>query len=134
MFYTNDIGQNVYLDILIQEIAAMDSRILLICLISILLITPAFAASISGFVREPSNRPATGAVVTFSCPATKEILATSDQNGRYRASGLPDVQWCSLTVSYQGRNSVPVRINSGSGSKDINIKLQNAPTGWTIIL
>ena len=134
MFYTNDIGQNVYLDILIQEIAAMDSRIPLICLLSILLTTPAFASSVSGFVREPSNRPAIGAIVIFSCPAEQEFPTTSDQNGRYRVSGLPDVQWCYLTVSYQDKSSGPVRINSGSGSKDINIKLQNAESGWTITL
>ena len=112
----------------------MDSRMPLICLLMVLPVTSAIASSISGFVRESSNRPAIEAIVTFSCPASQDVSATSDQYGRYRASGLPDVKWCSLTVSYQNKNSDPVRINSGSGSKDINIKLQNAASGWTITL
>lgn len=104
------------------------------CLLIVLIGSQAFASSVSGFVRQPSNRPAVGAVVTFTCPATEPIPATSDQNGRYRAKGLPDVKWCSLTVNYNNQISNAIRINSGSGGKDINIKLQESASGWKVTL
>ena len=94
----------------------------------------AFSASISGFVKQPSNRPAVGEVVTFTCPGSDPFLATTDQYGRYRIGRLPDVQWCDLSVNYKGKDSTPVRINSGSGSKEINIKLQNSEAGLTVTL
>lgn len=40
----------------------------LIFLLFISLSMPVFSASVSGFVKQPSNRPAVGALVTFTCP------------------------------------------------------------------
>jgi hypothetical protein len=95
---------------------------------------PALSASVSGFVKQPSNRPAVGVVVTFTCPDRDPFPATTDQYGRYRVKGLPDVQWCSLSVNYEGEDSTPVRINSGSGSRETNIKLKNSESGLTVTL
>jgi len=106
----------------------------IVCLLTIPITMPAFAASVSGFVRQPSNQPAVGALVNFACPGNKSFSATSDQYGRYRTRGLPDVQWCNLTVEYKGKTSASVRVNSGSGSREQNIKLQNSPSGWTVTL
>ena len=53
---------------------------------------PAFSASVSGFVKQPSNRPTVRAMVTFTCPGKDPFLATTDQYGRYGVKGLPDVQ------------------------------------------
>lgn len=93
------------------------------------------AANISGVVKDASNKPAGAARVSFSCPNNKTSSATADKYGRYRVTGLPNVKWCTLNVTYSGKNSDSVKVNSGSGSKDINVTLQNADQNkWRITL
>ena len=115
----------------------MDRRnvtVIFTCLLACLAGAPAVASSVTGFVWDSYSRPLAGANVTFTCPTLSPINATSDQYGRYRANGLPDVTWCSLTVTYDKKSSAAIRINTGSGSKDINVKLQPSESGWTITL
>ena len=115
----------------------MDYRkflLILICCFAVLSTTSSYAASISGFVKAASNRPASGAQVYFVCPGNKSFSGTTDQYGRYRIVGLPDVQWCSLNINYQNIASTHAKVNTGSGAKDINIKLLKEQSNWRIIL
>jgi hypothetical protein len=105
----------------------------LITILSIIFSCPIVAANISGVVKDASNKPAAAASVSFSCPNVETITKQADKYGRYRVMGLPNVKWCILNVTYSGKNSSGVKVNSGSGSKDINVVLQNADKNkWRI--
>ena len=84
----------------------------------------ALAADISGFVKDPANRPAAGASLSVNCPGAGTQSTQANVYGRYRLSGLPNLKWCRIQVTYRGKSSNAVRINSGSGSKDINLRLR----------
>lgn len=105
-------------------------------LIAIALSLPmgASAADISGFVKDPSARPAAGASLTLACPGGVTRGATANAYGRYRIGGLPDLKWCQLSASYQGKQSNSVRVNTGSGSKDINVYLRPHNNSWELAL
>ena len=94
---------------------------------------PLNAATISGKVRTVNGAPAVSAAISFSCPG-KSFNGRTDNHGRYRVKGLPNVKWCQMRVNYGGKQSEPLRINSGSGSKDINVRLKNAGNAWQLIL
>jgi hypothetical protein len=106
---------------------------LFITILSLIFSCPIVAANISGVVKDAANKPAAAARVSFSCPNVNTVTAQADQYGRYRVMGLPNVKWCTLNVTYSGKNSSGVKVNSGSGSKDINVTLQNADNNkWRI--
>jgi hypothetical protein len=89
----------------------------------ILVLTPisAFAADISGFVRNASNQPKSNVMVEYICKGKPYSDATNSY-GRYRVRGLPNVTWCSVTVD--GAPTTPAtKINSGSGSKEVNLRI-----------
>jgi hypothetical protein len=94
----------------------------------------ALAADIGGFVKDPANRPAAGASLSVSCPGTETKNTRANVYGRYRLSGLPNLKWCTIQVTYGGKTSNAVRINSGSGSKDINLRLRPEGSGWQLVL
>ena len=98
----------------------MEKRILFLILP---LLTPvvAHAADISGFVRNASNQPVVGAKVKYVCNG-KTYPAKTNSYGRYRVRGLPNVKWCSVTVN-GGPISPVKKINSGSGSKEVNLSI-----------
>jgi hypothetical protein len=96
----------------------MDKRILFLV---IFLLSPAaaYAADVSGFVRNAvDNQPLSGATVEYTCRG-KIYFGTTNQYGRYRVSGLPDVEFCDVSVN--GRQ-LPKKINSGSGSKEVDLR------------
>ena len=96
---------------------------------------PVHAANISGFVKNNANNPADGAELTFICPSSKTpFAATADKYGRYRVKKLPNLKWCDLSVKYKNKNSDVVKVNSGKGSKDINVKLNAENDSWKITL
>jgi hypothetical protein len=98
----------------------MEKRILFLIL-SLLTPVAAYAADISGFVRDASNQPVAKAKVQYICNG-KPYKATANNYGRYRVRGLPNVTWCNVTVN--GANTTPVtKINSGSGSKEVNLRI-----------
>jgi hypothetical protein len=106
---------------------------LFITILSLIFSCPIVAANISGVVKDAANKPAAAARVSFSCPNVNTVTAQADQYGRYRVMGLPNVKWCTLNVTYSGKSSSGVKVNSGSGSKDINVTLQNADNNkWRI--
>lgn len=93
------------------------------------------AANISGAVKNASNKPAVAAKVSFKCPNIKNpFTALTDKYGRYRITGLPNTKWCSMQVNFKPYNSNIIEINSGKGSKSINIKLNKAEKSWRITL
>lgn len=85
------------------------------------LLTPAHAADISGFVRNISNQPVTGVEVKYSCKENP-YTAITNSYGRYRVRGLPNVTWCSVKVNGD-QTSPDIQINSGSGSKEVNLRI-----------
>ena len=95
----------------------MDIRIFFLVLF---LLTPvsAHAADISGFVRDKANnKPVSGASVEYIC-VKKSYTGKTNKYGRYRVSGLPKVKFCDVKVN---NKIVPRRINSGSGSKEVDL-------------
>lgn len=96
----------------------MDKRILFLILF---LLTPAaaYAADISGFVRKANNQPVPGAKVVYKC-GEKTYDGKTNKYGRYRVSGLPKVTWCNVEVNGK---KMPKRINSGSGSKEVDLRI-----------
>ena len=95
----------------------MDKRILfLITLLFSPVVT--YAADVSGFVRNANNQPLPGAKVDYKCKGAT-YSAVTNQYGRYRVSGLPDVKFCDVTVNGK---SMPRKINSGSGSKEVDLR------------
>lgn len=89
--------------------------------LTLFLLTPvaAYAADISGFVRNAKNQPVPGANVEYKC-GEKTYPGTTNKYGRYRVSGLPNVTWCSVTV--KGKE-ISKQINSGSGSKEVDLRI-----------
>lgn len=87
------------------------------------LLTPAVAhaADISGFVRNTSNQPVAGVKVQYSCKENP-YTAITNSYGRYRVRGLPNVTWCKVEVK-GGQISPDMQINSGSGSKEVNLRI-----------
>jgi|GEM_PF-1820127 len=94
---------------------------------------PANAAKISGFVKTAANTPAQNAQVIFKCPKRNPLTVTTDKYGRYRANGLPDVKWCELHIVFGNITTLPSKVNSGKGSKDINFKLVNVNGTWKLL-
>ncbi|RKZ96347.1 MAG: hypothetical protein DRQ43_04405 [Gammaproteobacteria bacterium] len=100
----------------------MEKRILFLILP---LLTPVVvhAADISGFVRNAGNQPMAGAEVQYFCNGKPDpYSATTNSYGRYRVRGLPNVTWCSVKVN-GGQTSPAMKINSGSGSKEVNLRI-----------
>lgn len=93
-----------------------------------------YAADIAGAVKEPSNRPANGAQLSITCPGSDAREGRANAYGRYRIAELPNLKWCQIRVSYRGKTSNAVRTNSGSGSKDINLRLRAGNGGWKLTL
>lgn len=89
--------------------------------LSLLLFIPwlSFAADISGFVRNANNQPIPGAKVTYTCTG-KNYSVTTNKYGRYRVTGLPNVKWCTIKVNDK---AMPNKINSGSGSKEVDLRV-----------
>ena len=96
----------------------MDKRILFLTLF-LLIPVAAYAADISGFVRDAKNKPVSGANVEYTC-GKKTYPGTTNKYGRYRVSGLPKVTWCSVKVN--GKEVIK-KINSGSGSKEVDLRI-----------
>lgn len=101
-----------------EVIAFMEKRILFLTLF---LLTPvaAYAVDISGFVRNAKNQPVPGATVEYICKK-KTYSGKTNKYGRYRVSGLPKVTWCSVNVNGK---EVSKEINSGSGSKEVDLRI-----------
>lgn len=79
------------------------------------------AADVSGFVRKASDKkPLSKAEVVYKCPGGKEFYGTSNQYGRYRVSGLPNVAFCEVSVNGK---ALPNKINTGSGSKEVDLSI-----------
>lgn len=98
----------------------MEKRILFLIL-SLLIPVAAQAADISGFVRNANNQSVANAQVEYICNG-KSYGATTSSYGRYRVRGLPNVTWCNVTVN-GGNTSPATKINSGSGSKEVNLRI-----------
>lgn len=96
----------------------MDKRLLFLILAFLAPVTSQ-SADISGFVRKAGNKPVPGAQVVYNCN-NKDFPGKTNAYGRYRVRGLPNVAWCKVSV-----NNVVVipRINSGSGSKEVDLRL-----------
>lgn len=96
----------------------MDKRLLL-PILAILVPITSHSADISGFVRKAGSKPVPDAKVVYICNG-KSFSGRTNGYGRYRIRGLPNVVWCKVTV-----NNVEVasRINSGSGSKEVDLRL-----------
>ena len=92
------------------------------------------SADIAGSIKESTYRPAKNAKVTIQCPNTNTFEATANSYGLYRISGLPDLNWCEISVHYDNKQSNSTTINTGSGSKDINLRLRPFEGGWKLIL
>ena len=105
-------------------------------LAALLIVTfTAHAADITGSVKDDSNRPAGGAQVFIKCPdREKPSEGTTNKYGRYRITGLPNTTWCEIWVFYDSKMSNHARINTGSDSKDINLRLQRSGKNWTLNL
>ncbi len=105
-------------------------------ILTVLLMTPITGqcADIAGIIKESSNRPAKKAQVTIQCNGAKALKVTANNYGRYRISGLPNLKWCKISVYHNGKPSNAAKINSGSGSKDINLRLQPTNDGWKLVL
>ncbi len=82
--------------------------------------TAIHAANISGFVRNSNNQPVSGVTVQYKCGSTTHEAKTNNF-GRYRVRGLKDVVWCSVNVN---GTEVIKQVNSGSGSKEVDINMK----------
>jgi hypothetical protein len=98
----------------------MERRILLLIL-SLLIPAASYAADISGFVRNAQNQPVAQVEVIYICNNTP-YRTTTNSYGRYRIKGLPNVTFCNVTVG-GARLSPDKQINSGSGSKEVNLRI-----------
>jgi hypothetical protein len=115
----------------------MDNRkffVLAVMAMSLSFCLPSYAANISGAIKSASNSPAKGASISFTCPGGIVFRGKTDKYGRYRVTGLPNIKWCKLIVSFRKKNSNAARVNSGSGSKDINVRLVANKGVWQLIL
>jgi hypothetical protein len=98
----------------------MEKRLLFLILY-LLVPVSSDAADVSGFVRNASNQPLAGAKVVYVCKENS-FTATTNNYGRYRVRGLPNVTWCNVTVN--GTETSPAtKINSGTGNKEVNLRL-----------
>ena len=97
----------------------MDKRI--ISLIFFLLSpATAHAADVSGFVSNAANnQPLRNASVVYTCKGVPHS-GTTNQYGRYRVSGLPNIEFCDVSVNGK---PLPRKINSGSGSKEVDLRI-----------
>lgn len=114
----------------------MDNRKHFVLTLTVMVLSfslPTYAANISGVIKKASNSPAKSAQISFTCSGVI-FNAQADKYGRYRITGLPNIKWCTLNVSYRNKKSNAARVNSGSGSKDINVKLVDNKGAWQLIL
>lgn len=96
----------------------MEKRILFLIL-CLLIPVAAYAADVSGFVRNTKDKPVPGARVEYKC-VEKTYDGKTNKYGRYRVTGLPKVTWCSVKVNGK---EVSKKINSGSGSKEVDLRI-----------
>ena len=107
---------------------------LFLILLSWLSVAASHAATVSGFVTTAQGKAAANSTISITCPNNFSTSTISNKYGRYRSKGLPNVTWCKMTVKFSNKPSNAVKINSGSGSKDINIKLMPENNKWKIVL
>ena len=115
----------------------MDNRKLFTLTVTVMALSfclPNYAANIAGVIKSASNSPAKSAQISFTCPGGVIFKGKADKYGRYRVTGLPNVKWCKLSVSFKNKDSNAASVNSGSGSKDINVKLVDNKGAWQLIL
>ena len=94
---------------------------ILFLILSHLIPAVSYAADISGFVSNAQQQPLKGVKVEYTCNNTP-YSDTTNSYGRYRVKGLPNVTFCNVTVD-GAQLSPDTQINSGSGSKEVNLSI-----------